>query len=72
MLPVRLALAAAAAGLLSLPAAASCGSAFCLVNTDWSVLVSVGAMQLLWLVLGWLILLTVFGRATHRLVAHGG
>lgn len=37
MLSVRLSLAAAAAGLLALPAAASCGSAFCLVNTDWSV-----------------------------------
>lgn len=42
------------------------------VSTDWSTLVSVGAMQLVWLVLGWLILVAVFGRATHRLVAHGG
>jgi hypothetical protein len=30
-------LGAAVLGALSLPAAASCGSAFCLVNTDWSV-----------------------------------
>ena len=37
MLSVRLSLAATAAGLFCLPAAASCGSAFCLVNTDWSV-----------------------------------
>jgi len=30
-------IAAGAVGALSLPAAASCGAAFCLVNTDWSV-----------------------------------
>src|SRR4051812_1621400 len=34
---LRTSMAAALLAALSLPAAASCGSAFCLVNTDWSV-----------------------------------
>ena len=42
------------------------------VVTDWSVIVPIGVTELVWLVLGWLILVAVFGRATHRLVAHGG
>jgi hypothetical protein len=37
VLRIRHCIALTAVGALSLPAAASCGSAFCLVNTDWSV-----------------------------------
>ena len=39
---------------------------------DWSVLVSLGTIQLVWLLATGLILVGVFSQATRRLVAHGG
>src|ERR1051326_2894531 len=42
------------------------------VSADLSSLAPIAAVQLVWLVLAWFLLVAVFGRATHRLVAHGG
>lgn len=42
------------------------------VSDDATVLIPIAAIQATWLVLGWLLLAVVFGRATRRLVAHGG
>lgn len=42
------------------------------VGADFSVILPTAAIQLIWLVIGWYALAMVFGRAAHRLVAHGG
>jgi ABC-2 type transport system permease protein len=42
------------------------------VNVDWSGFLPLVMTQLVWLTLGWLAVLAVFGRASRRLVAHGG
>jgi ABC-2 type transport system permease protein len=42
------------------------------VSSSWEPLAPVVAIQLIWLALAWCILMLIFDRATHQLVAHGG
>jgi len=42
------------------------------VASDWQTLAPIVAIQAVWLAIGWCILMLIFSRATHRVVAHGG
>jgi viologen exporter family transport system permease protein len=42
------------------------------VSNDVASLAPIAAVQVAWLALGWFGVMLIFGRATHRLVAHGG
>jgi ABC-type uncharacterized transport system permease subunit len=42
------------------------------VGFAWDVVGQMLAVQVTWIAITWVVLLVVFGRATKRLVAHGG